>query len=158
MARIDILDSVRVASPCPMKWEEMYGDERRRFCEPCERSVYDISSMSSEEARCFLLQHEGRVCVAFFRRADGRIMTTDCEVGVRHRTMLRSRALTGLGLLGAMIALGLTVFGVSSSLAEAESQKNAPREMLPTRRLGAIGPLRLQDQPRSGDKHGRPGR
>ena len=75
------LDNIRVASPCPANWDEMFGDERKRFCSDCKLNVYNLSGMTRSEAENLILDHEGRLCVRFFRRADGTVLTTDCPVG-----------------------------------------------------------------------------
>jgi hypothetical protein len=79
------LDRVDVAKPCSASWDEMTGDDRVRRCESCHLDVYDISAMRREEAQEFLAARAGaeRTCIRFFRRADGRLLTRDCPVGVR---------------------------------------------------------------------------
>lgn len=84
MARYTVpLDSVQVASPCDILWEEMKGTDRVRHCNHCERSVYNLSAMSRREAEEFVQQREGRLCIRFYRRADGTMLTDDCPVGQR---------------------------------------------------------------------------
>ena len=39
--------------------------------------------MKREEAEALLLTTEGRLCVRFYRRADGTILTQNCPVGLR---------------------------------------------------------------------------
>jgi hypothetical protein len=80
---LTILDSIRVASPCPAKWSEMIGDDRTRFCGSCEKHVYNISAMTVEEATMLIREREGNLCARLFRRADGTVMTADCPVGAR---------------------------------------------------------------------------
>jgi hypothetical protein len=77
------LDTLRLANPCPASWEAMAGDDRVRFCPDCRLHVYNLSAMSRAEAEAFLRQREGRVCLRFFRRADGTVLTQDCPVGLR---------------------------------------------------------------------------
>ena len=79
------LDRVGVAKPCKADWDKMTGDDRVRHCGDCKLDVYDISSMSRDEAQEFLASRAGagRTCIRFFRRADGRLLTRDCPVGVR---------------------------------------------------------------------------
>jgi hypothetical protein len=77
------LDVIDVASPCPASWDAMSGDERVRHCSACELNVYNLSDMTRAEAESLLLRHEGRLCVRFFRRADGKVITRDCPVGLR---------------------------------------------------------------------------
>jgi hypothetical protein len=75
------LDSIRIASPCPANWDEMYGNDRKRFCGSCKLNVYNLSNMTRREAENLLMNSEGRLCVQFFRRADGTVLTKDCPVG-----------------------------------------------------------------------------
>ena len=77
------LDRIAVASPCPMSWNDMVGDDRVRFCNQCNLNVYDISAMTKPEAESFIANAEGRICAKLYRRADGAILTRDCPVGLR---------------------------------------------------------------------------
>jgi hypothetical protein len=52
-SRID-LDRIAVASPCPVAWDDMAGNERVRFCDQCSLNVYDISVMTKSEAESFI--------------------------------------------------------------------------------------------------------
>jgi hypothetical protein len=82
---LPVLENLRVASPCPAKWEDMIGDESVRFCGACAKNVYDLSAMTRDEAQAFVASRTEPVCVTFRRRADGRVLTSDCPVGVRRR-------------------------------------------------------------------------
>ena len=79
----DPLSRVRVASPCPADWDRMIGDERVRFCGQCELKVYNLSAMTKTQAEDLVCGTEGRLCVRFYRRRDGSILTQDCPVGLR---------------------------------------------------------------------------
>jgi hypothetical protein len=82
---LPMLDDVRVASPCSASWDEMVGDERVRSCDRCEKSVYNVSAMTRDEARTLLVQNEGATCLRLFRRTDGTVITSDCQAGKRRR-------------------------------------------------------------------------
>lgn len=85
----NLLNNVKIASPCSQDWNEMIGTERRRFCGECKLNVYNLSGMSKQEAENLLLNAEGRLCVRFYRRADGSVLTKDCPVGwakIKQRT------------------------------------------------------------------------
>lgn len=75
------LNNVKIASPCPTNWNEMLGDERKRYCGECKLNVYNLSGMTRREAENLLMNTEGRLCVRFYRRADGSVLTKDCPVG-----------------------------------------------------------------------------
>jgi hypothetical protein len=79
----DPLRRIRIASPCTADWNEMYGDERVRFCSKCELNVYNLSAMARADAERLLVDREGHLCVRFFRRSDGTILTKDCPIGLR---------------------------------------------------------------------------
>ena len=94
MARFtSTLDHVRIAAPCSADWDQMFGNDRARFCAQCNLNVYNLSSMTRSEAESFIAQSEGRLCVRFYRRKDGSILTDNCPVGLRAmRRRLRSVA------------------------------------------------------------------
>lgn len=71
---------IAVASPCTKDWNQMEGDEKKRFCAGCRQHVYDLSQLRYDEVRA-LLDAEAPPCVRFFQRADGTVMTKDCPVG-----------------------------------------------------------------------------
>lgn len=75
------LEDIRVASPCSANWNDMYGNDRMRFCRECKLNVYNLSGMSREEAENLVINAEGRLCVRFYRRQDGTIITENCPVG-----------------------------------------------------------------------------
>ena len=91
---------LRIASPCTAPWENMDGDARVRFCRECNRNVYNLSAMSETEAHTLVAEREGRMCVRFYQRRDGTVLTTDCPVG-RKRSLL-SRTARGAFALVAM--------------------------------------------------------
>lgn len=88
----DLLSRVRVAAPCAADWNAMHGTERVRFCHACECNVYNLSSMSRPEAERLVREAEGRVCVRFYRRADGTMLTQNCPVGLRRLKRVATRA------------------------------------------------------------------
>jgi hypothetical protein len=104
------LDRVRVAAPCRADWDSMIGDERARFCHQCERNVYNLSGMSKREAEALISAAEGRLCVRFYRRADGSVLTDNCPVGLRALKRRVSRVLnaTVSAALGFFTGLGIT--------------------------------------------------
>src|SRR5258705_7748685 len=118
MSRFDSpLDNVRVAAPCNADWEQMIGNERARFCGQCSLNVYNLSSMTRAEAEQLIASNEGRLCVRFYRRRDGSILTENCPVGLRAlkrkfsyaRKAITSAVLTFFAGLGIHTALSSMV-------------------------------------------------
>ena len=77
------LNHVEVAAPCKADWDQMIGSEQMRFCGQCNLNVYNLSGMTRDEAESLIARNEGRLCVRFYRRTDGSIITRDCPVGLR---------------------------------------------------------------------------
>jgi len=83
ISEVKFLDSIQVAAPCSVAWEGMEGDDRKRFCDQCHKNVYDLSGMSRKQAEALVRESEGQLCVTFYRRADGTVLTDNCPVGLR---------------------------------------------------------------------------
>jgi hypothetical protein len=74
------LASVEIASPCPMQWKDLDGDERKRFCRQCQQHVFNLEELTIDEVMVMLQEaRRERVCMRFFRRADGTVVTRDCD-------------------------------------------------------------------------------
>jgi hypothetical protein len=108
--RLPVLDNVKVASPCNADWDDMSGDERVRFCGKCEKNVYNLSMMTRVEGEALIREKEGKMCVRFYRRPDGTLLTSDCPVGVQ-RLRLRARVWASVTSAAASFALVAGLFG-----------------------------------------------
>jgi hypothetical protein len=108
------LDHVRVASPCESDWDQMIGDERVRFCGQCSLNVYNLSSMTRADAESLIARTEGRLCVRFYRRCDGSIITKDCPVGLRAIRRRVSYIAKAIGSMVLGLFAGLSVHKVLS--------------------------------------------
>jgi hypothetical protein len=145
------INRLRVASPCSMGWENMAGDERKRFCASCELHVYNISEMTRTEVRALVGRSPGGICGRIYRRFDGTVITRDCPTGVR---ALRKRAARFAGAaLSAMLGLFSASMaqttqttaqkdGAAKPVAEAEP-KSEKRSLSPDKRIleGAVTDL-----------------
>lgn len=104
-ARLPILDNLRIAAPCQAAWADMSaersGDARVRHCGDCKKSVFDLSEMTREQAEATIVAHNGKLCVRYFQRPDGTIMTADCAVGTRQRRRRRWVAVGTVAMLAA---------------------------------------------------------
>lgn len=107
------IDRLRIATPCPISWEQMTGDSRVRFCDHCQLSVYNISELSRIEAESLIASTEGRLCARLYRRADGTILTKDCPVGLRALRMRVSKR--AAALFAAIASIASVAFGQQSA-------------------------------------------
>lgn len=114
MAKFDNpLENLKIASPCPADWNAMSGDERKRFCGDCKKNVYNLSGMTRYDAENLLRNSEGEMCVRYFQRADGTILTADCPVGwAKVRDRLTIFATAALSMVLAILS-GLFYFGIN---------------------------------------------
>lgn len=108
------LEDLRIASPCHVSWDGMQGDDRVRHCGSCQKNVYDLSNMTRDDAEALLQKTEGRVCVRFYKRSDGTVLTQDCPVGL-------ARVRRRLALIGAGVAAGLGLVAAFFGLRRDES-------------------------------------
>ena len=110
------LSSLKIASPCSADWNEMMGNERKRFCGECKLNVYNLSGMSQREAENLLINSEGRLCVRFFKRADGTMLTKDCPVGwqaIRQHVSKTATAFASI-IFAVISGIGLTNYFTKS--------------------------------------------
>src|SRR5262245_26739124 len=106
------LEKIKVAAPCTAEWRHMYGNDRVRFCGQCKLYVYNLSAMTREQAEDLIHSAESKLCVRFYQRKDGTIITQNCPQGLRaikekfNRTRAKIAAVL-LTFLGSMGMLGL---------------------------------------------------
>lgn len=106
------LDNIKIASPCSANWNAMIGDDRKRFCGDCKLNVYNLSGMTRYDAEHLLRMSEGRLCVRYFQRPDGTILTKDCPVGwakLKQRVAIMATAAFSLmvSVFGAIFVISL---------------------------------------------------
>ncbi len=118
-----LLANVRVASPCPARWADMAGDDRARFCAQCQKHVYNLSEMTAEDASDLIGEKEGNLCVRFYQRADGTVLTADCPVGAA-AVWRRVKRL-------AVAAVALLFSSVAASVWASDSGQRAERRSRP---------------------------
>ncbi|MFK7986829.1 MAG: hypothetical protein AB8I08_12460 [Sandaracinaceae bacterium] len=107
MAATHYLDVLEIDDPCPLPWSALQGEGRVKHCGTCDKNVYHLSRMTRDEAEALLHQHGDSVCVQFYARRDGTIVTADCKPARLERARQAARrAMVGAG---AMMA-GLLAF------------------------------------------------
>lgn len=134
------LDNLYIAKPCNARWEDMTGTDRVRMCSLCSKNVYSISDMTRREAEDFLHQNGLSVCMGYYRRSDGTILTDDCPVGLRRlRNGLRWFARAVAAFLGLAISFNGTGaraegqrFGDSVNVWRPQQSNSTTRGLPPT--------------------------
>jgi len=126
---LPLLENVRIAAPCNKDWDQMQGDDHVRYCGACEKNVYNLSSLTSVQAEALIREKEGDTCVRFYQRSDGTVLTADCPVGVRKRTLRTALA----AVAASVVSAAATAFGIQSwsdQNAEIQRAEAAERERI----------------------------
>jgi hypothetical protein len=106
------LENIKVAAPCTAEWRHMYGNDRVRFCNQCKLYVYNLSAMTREQSEDLIRNSEGKLCVRFYQRTDGTIITQNCPQGLQalKEKFNRTRAKIAATLLTFLSSIGILGF------------------------------------------------
>jgi hypothetical protein len=99
----------------------MIGNEQVRFCAQCNLNVYNLSEMTKAEAERLIARSEGRLCVRYYARADGTILTRNCPTGLRALKKRLTR------MANAVASLVLSFFAGVFTFAGLQKTSPAPR-------------------------------
>lgn len=74
----------------------MSGNQLTRYCNQCEKSVYNFSQMTRAQAEALIASTNGKLCARIERNADGSILTTDKSYSLPrfHQNFLRIASAT----------------------------------------------------------------
>ncbi len=117
---LQIVNELQIASPCPASWETMTGDQFVRHCAQCDKNVYDLSELTAQQVIDLIREKEGTLCAKLYRRADGRVLTADCPVGIRDQ--LRRAIRRTLAIAASVFSFGLLVGCDDQNASSTESQ------------------------------------
>lgn len=111
---LPLLDRVRVASPCAVRWDDMtrVGDgERVRHCGQCRLNVHNLSGMTRAEAESLITSRlpGQRLCGRFYQRPDGTMLTRDCPVGLRAVRARIARFIVRLAAAASFLIAGISI-------------------------------------------------
>lgn len=109
--RLPVLPNMRVAAPCNASWDAMTGDDRARHCGECDQQVFNLSALTTEQAESLIREKNGDLCVRYYKRKDGTVMTADCGVGAKKRERRRTIAASA-------VAMSLFGAGMSNTVVE----------------------------------------
>ena len=104
------LEDLRIASPRRADWGRMIGDDLVRFCCSCKKNVYNLSSLTRDQAEALILAEEGRLCIRYYKRADGTVLTSDCPVGLREAARMAWVKLAAVAAACLAFVIGLVGF------------------------------------------------
>lgn len=77
------LETFQLTRPCPINMEGLDPTQKENFCKSCEKTVYNLSVLSSDAAEALLNDKGRKACIMFVRTNDGRIVTDNCPEWLR---------------------------------------------------------------------------
>ncbi|MBK9163710.1 MAG: ankyrin repeat domain-containing protein [Acidobacteria bacterium] len=101
MSKFEKLRKLRVAEPCSENWNEMFGNDRVRFCGHCAKSVNDISAMSPKEALRLVKRSRGNICIRYIEHP----VTKEPVIAGRLYQIARRAPALAAGVVGATLSL-----------------------------------------------------
>lgn len=107
------LRHVTVPSPCLADWDQMTGNDQIRFCEHCSLHVHHLSKLTYSRAARLVERSQGRLCVRYYRGAEGAPLTKPA-----------ANTLHKIGRRVSRLAAG--AFSASMSLSAAVAQGQSP--------------------------------
>ncbi|MBX3119133.1 MAG: hypothetical protein KF784_08720 [Fimbriimonadaceae bacterium] len=137
------LNQLNVQKPCPKEWDAMHGDDKKRFCDHCQKHVHNISAMNKEDAERLLANRTGAICVRYTQEADGRLVTTDRLSGWRKFALLASGVAAIVGLSGCQ----MTTTGETAGSAPDVSTNRALVGEVPAQNTTTMGKVPVQPEP-----------
>jgi len=60
---------LRVSRPCSRRWDDLIGDDVRRFCSDCNKFVHNLDAIAPTEVEA--LRHAGGFCGTYLADASG---------------------------------------------------------------------------------------
>ncbi|MBX9687168.1 MAG: PepSY domain-containing protein [Candidatus Obscuribacterales bacterium] len=127
---------LEIPKPCSVPWESMKGSSRIRFCDQCQKNVFNISDMTESEAVNLIVSREGKVCISMLKRADGTIVSDECPPILRP---LRDGYKKLAAAFSALMALSLASAPVNSEESKSKpAQEQNSNQVPPMRTGGAV--------------------
>jgi hypothetical protein len=82
----------RIQTPCPKRWDELIGDEKKRFCSECRLHVHNGAALTRDEATALVQGGTGRVCMRLELDPVGEPVFRDSEPATRRSLRRRTFA------------------------------------------------------------------
>ncbi|HKE03943.1 MAG TPA: carboxypeptidase-like regulatory domain-containing protein, partial [Blastocatellia bacterium] len=112
------LDQLKIVSPCSTDWDQMSGDEKKRFCSECDKFVYDFSQMTRRQVEAIVSIHQGRMCARITRRPDGSVLTL--ETPPIHPIANRRASPVVNATLAAILGLSVSANAINADVSAAQ--------------------------------------
>lgn len=95
MSNENSLHNITVNSPCLADWDQMTGNDQIRFCSHCNLQVNNISELTYSQAARLVARSKGRLCVRYYRDAQGAPVIRQAPVALHQIARRVSRFAAG---------------------------------------------------------------
>jgi hypothetical protein len=132
---------------CPIRWNELRGDEREKFCTQCGHRVNNLSAISQVEREALLAKAgTERLCVSFYRRLSGEYVTAESPLTSEERSNIRQLGVAALSAGALALAAGcVSVPTQPARAASKETKRVATASADQTVVLQAFGMIAVPD-------------
>ncbi len=133
-----------IPTPCPMDWDQMPGDERRRYCAACGKHVYNLNAMRPDERASLTskaLSGEDEVCGRLDHRFEGKLFASEFQPAAQGGVGARQYTIRWLMMV---IAACATVLGVAKAwlVSPDRPEPTPPPRTLRFQLMGKMVPVR----------------
>jgi|GEM_PF-3621802 len=119
------IECKKTALDCPFTWDATYAKEKYRYCDKCQRPVYNFAGLEIADAEAIILKAENRSKFTLYKRTDGLFMTGDCPVAMKKRSDMILMSVGGF-------LLALCLVGYMMMLPKPKPQPAAAPQAVPT--------------------------
>src|SRR5205085_7360202 len=139
----DSLNRLTIGNPCKSDWQAMTGNQRVRYCQECNKNVYNLSAMTRDEAEALIARFEGRLCARIERNADGVILDDDLHaapqlISRRVSPVAAALATALIGLSGNVMAMTSNAGTPAAIYAQSDQDGRAPQPQGATAMISGV--------------------
>ncbi len=91
---------ITIPQPCAENWSNMQAVEQGRYCNSCQKTVFDFNSYSDKQLQDYFLSHSGKIC--------GRVGKSQLDRVITKETDFKSKPFLPQLFLSAALYLGFT--------------------------------------------------
>ncbi len=127
MKRLD-LNTIQVTSPCSTDWDGMKGDDKTRFCDACNKRVFNLSAMTRREAEVMVKETKGQFCARVLRDADGSVITAAESTGLNFVKLRASKFASAVVSAALSLSPVLAATTNTNPLRQVQLEKESQRD------------------------------
>lgn len=96
MSARDLSRQLEIKTPCAANWDQMHGNDRVRFCEHCQLTVNDLTSLTPKRIRRLIAKSQARLCVRYYSGSNGKPLIAQVPTKLHQINKRVSRVAAGI--------------------------------------------------------------